>query len=159
MASVVTNGNLRSRHLEDMTTKIVLVLLALTLLTMGAASTTAVNLQSDPSIQTFWGKFKTAVNKGDKDAVSSMSKFPIEMPYGFPKIRTKAQLIKRYRELFSVQANAVKCFADATPKVNEEDKNQFTVGCKDKAGNEVVVYGFGKTGGVWKLTSLDNLNE
>jgi len=115
--------------------------------------------QSDPSIQPFWSKFKTAVNKGDKEAIASMARFPIEMPYGFPRIRSKAQLIKRYRELFSVQANAVKCFGEATPKVNDDDKNRFTVGCKDKAGNEVVVYGFLKTGGVWKLISLDNINE
>jgi hypothetical protein len=126
---------------------------------VGRAASTSAPLQSDPSIQTFWSKFKNAVTKGDKEAVASMSKFPVEMPYGFPKIRTKAQLIKRYRELFSVQANAVKCFAGAMPKVNEQDKNQFTVGCKDKAGNEVVVYGFGKTAGVWKLIFLDNINE
>jgi hypothetical protein len=110
-------------------------------------------------MQTFWSKFKTAVSKGDKEAVASMSKFPLEMPYGFPKIRTKAQLIKRYRDLFSVQANAVLCFRDATPRVDEEAKNRFTVGCKDKAGNEVVVYGFLKTAGVWKLIFLDNINE
>jgi hypothetical protein len=126
---------------------------------VGRAASTSAPLQSDPSIQTFWSKFKTAVTKGDKEAVATMSKFPVEMPYGFPKIRTKAQLIKRYRELFSVQANAVKCFGNAMPKVNEEDKNQFTVGCKDKAGNEVVVYGFGKTAGGWKLIFLDNINE
>ena len=115
--------------------------------------------QTDPSIQSFWTMFKSAVTRSDKQAIAAMSQFPIEMPYGFSKIKTKAQLLKRYRELFNVQADAVKCFAGGTPKVNEEDKNQFTVGCKDKAGNEVVVYGFGKTGGVWKLTSLDNLNE
>lgn len=142
-----------------MRAKIAVVVLVLTLVAISRASSIVVNVQSDPSIQTFWGKFKTAVNKGDKEAVASMSKFPVEMPYGFPRIKTRAQLIKRYRELFSVQANALKCFGNAMPKVNEEDKNQFTVGCKDKAGNEVVVYGFGKTGGVWKLIFLDNINE
>jgi hypothetical protein len=138
--------------------KIVVALLALSLM-MAVRPTVAVTPQSDPSIQPFWNKFKTAVNKGDKEAVASMSKFPIEMPYGFPKIKTKAQLIKRYRELFSVQANALKCFGDAMPKVNDDDKNRFTVGCKDKAGNEVVVYGFLKTAGGWKLIFLDNINE
>jgi hypothetical protein len=138
--------------------KIVLVLLTLSLF-VAVRPAMAVTPQSDPSIQTFWSRFKTAVDKGDKEAIASMTKFPIEMPYGVPRIRTKAQLIKRYRELFSVQANAVKCFAEAAPKVNGDDKNRFTVGCKDKAGNEVVVYGFLRTAGVWKLISLDNINE
>lgn len=138
--------------------QIALVLLTLSLF-MAARTAIAVSPQSDPSIQTFWSKFKTAVNKGDKEAIATMAKFPLQMPYGVPRITTKSQLIKRYRELFSVQANAVKCFGEAIPKVNDDDRNRFTVGCKDKAGNEVVVYGFLKRGGVWKLTSLDNINE
>ena len=137
---------------------IVLALLTLSLI-MVVRPTLAVTPQSDPSIQTFWSKFKTAVNKSDKEAIASMSKFPIVMPYGIPRIRTKAQLIKRYRELLSVLANAVKCFGEAVPKVDEADKSKFTVGCKDKAGNEVVVYGFAKTAGGWKLVFLDNINE
>ena len=141
-----------------MRNKIVLVLLTLSLI-MAVRPAIAFTSQSDPSIQTFWTKFKAAVQKGDKEQIAAMSKFPIEMPYGIPKIITKAQLIKRYRELFSVQANAVKCFGEATPKVDETDKNKFTVGCKDKAGNEVVVYGFARTAGGWKLTYLDNINE
>lgn len=137
---------------------IAVTLLALSL-SLAVRPTIAVTPQSDPSIQTFWGKFKIAVNKGDTEAVASLSRFPIDMPYGSPRIKTKAQLSKRYRELFNVQANAVKCFGEATPKVNDDDKNRFTVGCKDKAGNEVVVYGFLKTSGVWKLIFLDNINE
>ena len=138
--------------------QIVLVILTLSLF-MLVRPAMAITPQSDPAIQTFWSKFKTAVNKSDKEAIASMAKFPIEMPYGVPRIRTKAQLIKRYRELFSVQGNAVKCFGAAVPKLSDDNKNRFTVGCKDKAGNEVVIYGFLKTGGAWKLTSLDNINE
>ena len=115
--------------------------------------------QSDPSIPVFWAKFKTAVASSDKDAVAAMSQFPIAMPYGVPAIKTKPQLLKRYRELFSVQANAVKCFAVSNPAVDPANKNRFTVGCKDRAGNEVVVYGFVKARGLWKLRSLDNINE
>ena len=127
-------------------------------LAVGCASSAGA-LQADPSIQAFWAKFKTAVTSGDKDAVAAMSQFPIAMPYGVPAIKTKPQLIKRYRDLFSVQANAVKCFAEAHPTVDPANKNQFTVGCKDQAGNEVVVYGFVKTRGIWKLKYLDNINE
>jgi len=88
-----------------------------------------------------------------------MTQFPVKMPYGVPAIRTKALLGKRFRDLFKIQADAVKCFAGAEPKLDDRDKNQFTVGCKDKAGNEVVVYGFARKRGVWKLAYLDNINE
>ncbi len=138
---------------------IAFIVVAVFIATLAAPASQTSAWQSDPSIQPFWTKFKSAVTKGDKQAIAAMSQFPIEMPYGFPKIKTKAQLIKRYRELFNVQADAVKCFPGATPKVNEENKNQFTVGCKDRAGNEVVVYGFGKNRGSWKLIFLDNINE
>jgi ketosteroid isomerase-like protein len=115
--------------------------------------------QSDPSVEQFWAKFKAAVQKSDKTSVANMSQFPIGMPYGVPKIRTRTQLTRRWRDLFNVQANAVKCFEDAKPVIDSTDAKLFTVGCKDQAGNEVVVYGFrrGRTG--WKLIFLDNINE
>ncbi|HKO35012.1 MAG TPA: hypothetical protein VJV21_00940 [Pyrinomonadaceae bacterium] len=115
--------------------------------------------QSDPSVEPFWAKFKAAVLKTDKASVASMTRFPIEMPYGVPKIRNRTQLVRRWRDLFNVQANAVKCFEDAKPTVEPAAPNRFTVGCKDEAGNEVVVYGFLRTRSGWKLTFLDNINE
>jgi hypothetical protein len=115
--------------------------------------------QNDKSIDEFWTKFNTAVQKQDKASIVTMSQFPIEMPYGVPKIRTRAQLIRRYRDLFNQQTNAAKCFESAKPVVDSEDANRFTVGCKDEAGNETIVYGFKRTGTGWKLISLDNINE
>ena len=115
--------------------------------------------QNDPSVDQFWSKFRAAVQKNDKPSVASMSRFPIEMPYGVAKIRTRTQLARRWRDLFNVQANAAKCFEEAKPVVDPASPNRFTVGCKDEAGNEVVVYGFLKTGAGWKLTFLDNINE
>lgn len=115
--------------------------------------------QNDPAIEQFWSKFKAAVQKSDKTSVGAMSQFPIEMPYGVAKIRNRSQLARRWRDLFNVQANAVKCFGESKPVVDSADAKLFTVGCKDVAGNEVVVYGFrlGRTG--WKLAFLDNINE
>ena len=115
--------------------------------------------QTDPSVEQFWIKFKTAVQKSDKTSVASMSQFPIGMPYGVPKIRTRTQLARRWRDLFKVQADAVKCFEDAKPVVDPAARNRFTVGCKNEAGDEVVVYGFLKTRTGWKLEFLDNINE
>jgi hypothetical protein len=142
-----------------MRAKTILVLFALTFATSLVPASRAGVQQTDPSIQTFWAKFKLAVTKGDKESIAAMSQFPIEMPYGFPKIKTKAQLIKRYRDLFTVQANAVKCFAKATPVLDEQKKNQFSIGCKDHGGMDNVQYGFAKKGGVWKLIFLDNIAE
>ena len=115
--------------------------------------------QNDPSVEQFWSKFKAAVQKSDKASVAAMSKFPIEMPYGVAKIRTRSQLVRRWRDLFNVQADAAKCFNDAKPVVDPAARNRFTVGCKNEAGDEVVVYGFLKTRTGWKLEFLDNINE
>ena len=122
-------------------------------------ASTATAQQSDPSVEQFWSKFRAAVQKTDKSSVVSMSQLPIGMPYGVPKIRTRTQLAQRWRDLFNVQANAAKCFEDAKPVVDPASPNRFTVGCKDEAGNEVVVYGFLRTRSGWKLTYLDNINE
>ncbi len=130
--------------------------LVLMLATFGSLQVVA---QTDPSIETFWARFKAAVIKGNKESIAAMSQFPIDMPYGVPSIKTKPQLLKRYRDLFNTQANAAKCFAAAKPEVDAPNKNRFTVACKDEAGNEVVIYGFVRTRGVWKLKSLDNINE
>ena len=124
-----------------------------------AVCASAAAQQSNPSVEQFWAKFKLAVQKADKASVASMSRFPIEMPYGVPKIRTRTQLARRWRDLFNVQANAAKCFEDAKPVVDPAAPNRFTVGCKDEAGNEVVVYGFLRTRNGWKLIFLDNINE
>lgn len=124
-----------------------------------ALCTLAAAQQSDPSVEQFWTKFKAAVQKADKPSVASMSRFPIEMPYGMPKIRTRTQLARRWRDLFNVQANAAKCFEEAKRVVDPTAPNRFTVGCKDEAGNEVVVYGFLRTRAGWKLIFLDNINE
>jgi len=124
-----------------------------------AVSASAAAQQNDPSAEQFWSKFKAAVQKADKTSVTFMSQFPIEVPYGVPKIRTRTQLARRWRDLFNVQANAAKCFEDAKPVFDPAAANRFTVGCKDAAGNEVVVYGFSRTRNGWKLIFLDNINE
>jgi hypothetical protein len=133
--------------------------LASLIIAINVLSVCGTPLQTDPSIDTFWMKFRTAVIKGDKEAIATMVQFPITMPYGVPAIRTRAQLLKRYRDLFNEQADAVKCFGSAKPEVDPAIKNKFTVACKDAAGNDVVIYDFVKIRGVWKLESLDNINE
>lgn len=111
------------------------------------------------SRDTFWESFKTAVGKRDVATIARLSKFPIEMSYGIPSIKTKAQLSKRYRQLFNQQTDAAACFDQAKPELDEADPKHFSVACPDAAGNEVVIYHFQQTRSGWKFTGLDNLNE
>jgi hypothetical protein len=114
---------------------------------------------ADSATDTFWQSFKTAVSKHDVETIARLSKFPIEMSYGIPSIKTKAQLSKRYRQLFREQADAVACFEKKKPEMDEANPKHFTVACPDAGGNEVVIYHFALTRTGWKLTGLDNINE
>ena len=111
------------------------------------------------STDTFWQSFKAAVSKRDVETIARLSKFPIEMSYGIPSIKTKAQLTRRYRQLFNDQADAVACFRKAKPEMDADNPKHFTVACPDAGGAEVVIYHFEQTRAGWKLTGLDNINE
>ena len=128
-------------------------------LLLACGSITTSRAQTSNSFQPFWESFKAAVTKRDVETIARLSKFPIEMSYGIPSIRTRAQLNKRYRQLFNEQTNAVACFAKATPEKNAENPKQYSVACPDAAGNEVVIYHFEQTRTGWKFMGLDNLNE
>ncbi len=111
------------------------------------------------SADTFWQTFKIAVSKRDVETIARLSKFPIGMSYGIPSIKTKAQLSKRYRQVFNEQTDAAACFAKAKIEMDAENPKHFSVACPDAAGNEVVIYHFEQTKTGWKFASLDNLNE
>ena len=111
------------------------------------------------SADTFWQTFKTAVSKRDVETIARLSKFPIGMSYGIPSIKTKAQLSKRYRQVFNEQTDAAACFSKAKIEMDPENAKHFSVACPDAAGNEVVIYHFEQTSTGWKFTGLDNLNE
>src|ERR1041384_8477485 len=91
---------------------------------------------------TFWQSFKAAVGKHDVETIARLSKFPIEMSYGIPSIKTKAQLAKRYRQIFNEQTNAAACFDKAKPEVDADNPKHFSVACPDSAGNQAVAYHF-----------------
>ena len=109
--------------------------------------------------ETFWQQFKTAVTNRDVQTVARLSQFPIGMSYGIPSVKTKAQLAKRYRQVFNEQTDAAACFSKAKPEVEPNNPKAFTVACPDAAGNEVVIYHFRLTKTGWKFAALDNLNE
>ena len=115
--------------------------------------------QGDNSLDAFWTKFKIAVINSDKGGVAQMTQFPVAMPYGVPAIRTRAQLLKRYKQVFNGETNAAKCFASAKPQKDPQRPKEFTVGCDNGSGQEVIVYRFVLTRMGWKFKSLDNINE
>ena len=132
-------------------TAVICVLLLLTAIAAPA--------QRGESVESFWQKFKTAVIAGDKQAVASMTRFPLAMSYGIPSVKNRAALLRRYDEVFSQQANAVECFGTKNPETEAGKPRAFTVACADAAGNEVVIYHFGRGRTGWKFVSLDNINE
>ncbi|HJU53344.1 MAG TPA: hypothetical protein VJ715_02190 [Pyrinomonadaceae bacterium] len=119
----------------------------------------SVPAQRSESVESFWQKFKTAVIAGDKQAVASLTRFPLAMSYGIPSVKNRAALLRRYDEVFSQQANAVECFATAKPEIKAGKLRQFNVACADAAGNEVVIYSFERGRVGWKFVGLDNINE
>ncbi len=108
---------------------------------------------------TFWQTFKAAVSKRDVTTIARLSKFPLEMSYGIAPVRNKAQLTRRYRQVFNEQTDAAACFSKAQPEMDPANPKTFSVACPDAAGNEVVIYHFELTKTGWKFTGLDNLNE
>jgi len=120
---------------------------------------TSARSQGDTSIDSFWARFKVAVINGDKGSVAQMTQFPVAMSYGVPAIRTRAQLLARYKQVFNGEANAAKCFASAKPQKDPQRPKEFTVGCDNGSGQEVIVYRFVLTKPGWKFKSLDNINE
>ena len=115
--------------------------------------------QSGNTSAAFWAKFKVAVTNGDKAAVADLTAFPVTMPYGVRSIRTKAELLSRYKQVFNGEANAAKCFATAKPQSDPQRPKEFIVGCDNGSGQEVIIYRFVLTKAGWRFKSLDNINE
>ena len=116
-------------------------------------------LAAQDSRDTFWQQFKKAVSDKNVEVISTLSQFPIEMPYGIGSIKSKADLRRRYRRVFNEQTDATACFSKAKPELDPENAKHFYVVCKDEAGNETIMYHFTQTKTGWKFTGLDNINE
>src|SRR3569832_166325 len=111
------------------------------------------------SAETFFQNFKTAVSKRDVETIARLSKFPLAMSYGIPALKTKAQLSRRYRQIFNEQTDAAACFNKAKIEMDAENPKRFSVACPDEAGYEGVIYLFAHTSTGWKFTGLVILNE
>lgn len=116
----------------------------------------------DAGFNAFWTKFKSAVAKKDKNAVANLSRFPVSMPTYQKSVRTKADFLRRYNQIFNGEADAAKCFQNATPQ--KASAKRFDVSCgfkndPDGDGGEPILYSFQLTKSGWKFVGLDNVNE
>lgn len=114
------------------------------------------SLADDPEFLEFWGRFKAAVIKKDKNAVAGMTKFPFSMPFGLQPIKTKAEFLRRYDTVFYGETDAAKCFVNA-----ELTNTGIYCGFKNalEDTNKPIKYYFENTPTGWKLAGLDNINE
>lgn len=118
--------------------------------------------QSADSVSAFWEKFKAAVIKSDKERVAALSRFPIARGYGMSNLKNKAQLLRRFRELFFSETDAAQCFPKAKPYVDQARPREFTISCsfaRDGGNEEPFIYTFTRTRAGWKFTGFENINE
>ena len=120
-------------------------------------------ISKNSDITTFWARFKAAVIEKDKNAVASMTKFPLSMPFGQKSVRSKAELLRRYKQVFDGETDAAKCFVKAKLEKDYTGKN-YGVYCGfrnalNDEGNKPIYYYFEKTKTGWKFAGLDNINE
>lgn len=118
--------------------------------------------QAQTDINAFWQKFKTAVVKGDKTAVSSMTKFPLSMPYGHKSIRSKTDFIRRFDQIMNLEANVKRCFQARKP--TKDDNGNYSIDCafkgeSESSDNRPILYIFTKTRTGWMFRGIDNINE
>ena len=127
------------------------------------AGSVAARTSKNAEINAFWAQFKAAVIKKDKNAVTSMTKFPLSMPFGQKSVRSKAELLRRYGQVFDGETDAAKCFEKAVLEKGDNE-NRYGVYCGfrdalDDENNKPVYYYFEKTKTGWKFAGLDNINE
>ena len=124
------------------------------------------SVTAQKSFDTFWQKFKSAVIKGDKATVVSLTRFPFSLGYdpsaaneeGF--IKTRASFLRRYNYVFNEEVDAVKCFENTAP---EKDPGGYVVACSFKGeppdSEKPFDYTFKRTKQGWRFVEFTNINE
>ena len=105
-------------------------------------------LRSTPkAFQTFYAKFKSAMVKGDKKSVASLTQFPFQ--YGFDAgdegTFSKAQFTKKFNELFGEYKDL---FAQNNPVFFSE------AGVFDLTSDDATHFRFEKKGASYKFTAM-----
>ena len=94
----------------------------------------------DPQFTTFWVKFKAAVARNDKTAVTDMTKLPFMLD---SKDVDRAGFIRRYSSLFTPKIR--RCFTRARPT---RDQEMMEIFCGEQ------IFLFAKVDGVYKFTEI-----
>ena len=112
------------------------IFLALTLfvVTTRPANAQGKRLSSSPqSFRTFFAKFRSAVEQGDKTKVAAMTRFPFK--YGFDAgdegTMSKAQFLKRFNEVFGKSPK--RFLTEKNPLFSVGEKGTFVVSTEDAA--------------------------
>jgi len=127
----------------------VLVLVQLVAVSRTTVAQTEKRLNSSPaSFRAFFAKFIRAVEKSDKTAVASMTRFPFK--YGFDAgdegTMSKTQFIKRFRDLFG---DAPRQFmTEKNPLFSRGDGGSYIISTED-ATHLIFI----KSGSVYKFTA------
>ena len=106
--------------------------------------------------QSFWKSFKAAVIRGDRNAVATLSKFPIGVLYPAANIKNRSELRQRFREVFAAQVDASQCFARTEPARDTENEELFTVVCRYDRGSDAAAYQFEHTESGWRFTHFQS---
>ena len=125
------------------------------LVLIGAGSQTskaqqAKRLDSAPgAFQTFFARFKTAIERNDKTAVATMTRFPFR--YGFDAgdegTMTRAQFVKRFTEIFGKSPKQF--LTEKNPLFSIGDDGSYTV-----STNEAAHLSFVKSGSGFKFAAF-----
>ena len=122
----------------------------------------AVPLRAQTDIDVFWAKFKAAIGKKNRENAASLSKFPVEMPYGVKSVKTRVEFQRRFAEIFDGEADAAQCFRRSAPQKVSAKLYEVACGFKTDAtgdSGESIIYRFELTKTGWKFAGLDNINE
>ena len=130
-----------------------LLVFALTTFAAGAQTVSAQaekRLDSAPrAFQTFFARFKSAVEKSDKTAVALMTRFPFR--YGFDAgdegAMTKAQFVKRFVDIFGKLPK--RFLPEKNPLFSKGDDDSYVVSTEDAAHLKFV-----KSGNSFKFASF-----
>jgi hypothetical protein len=109
---------------------------------MLSAAASEVQSQRAKGTQTFasfWVQFKAALAKNDKEAVTSMTRFPF---YWGDEL-TRGEFIKKYNKIFDRKIQ--RCFAKAKPL---KDRESYSVFCSES------IYVFEKVEGKYRFTGV-----
>ena len=116
------------------------------------------SLKAQTEFDTFWATFKSAVIKGDKATVASLTRFPLVVSIDEGKPAIKKIIIKsiatfrqRYRDIFG-KHQVANCFADKE-LYQDPSKQSGQLQCYDGTYSSLYQFKLTKIG--WKLVAAD----